>query len=53
MKHKEKVELVEKYCVRRDSCRGCVLNDAELECEPLGDDLDLAVKLIEEERDDQ
>ena len=46
----ELMKIVDKHCEKRNGCRGCVLNDAEIECEPLGEDLGKAVVLIEQER---
>lgn len=46
----EMMRIVDEYCGKRNGCRGCVLNDAEIECEPFGEDLEKAVALIEEER---
>lgn len=44
------MKIVDEYCGKRNDCRGCVLNDAEIECEPFGEDLEKAVALIEQER---
>lgn len=50
MNETELMKIVDEYCGKRNGCRGCVLNDAEIECEPFGEDLEKAVALIEQER---
>lgn len=46
----EMLRIVDKYCGNRNGCTGCVNAEAGLECEPLGEDLEKAVALIEQER---
>ena len=51
MTKNEMERIVDEYCCARNECAGCVLNNAELGCEPTGEDLERAVCLIEEERE--